>query len=156
MVRDGASTYVTKQELTGNQCIQPPILHQYSLSFSRRKSAYLAVSLLLVPSLSSFSVFSRCVLVVCLFESHSISILRTSLFLCLPCIQMIRLTGKRMKLWRWVGWWKSRDERWRASLWSWVSPNQISMRWWQLEECTSYSLNTGHMTLGLRYLLEQF
>lgn len=37
--------YVTGQELTGNQCIQPPILHQYSVSLSRHKPAHLAVFL---------------------------------------------------------------------------------------------------------------
>lgn len=78
--------YVTGQELTGNQCIQPPILHQYSVSLSRHKPAPLAVFSLSLLSLFFFffsSLFSsHCASAVCFFESHSISILRTSLFLC--------------------------------------------------------------------------
>lgn len=35
--------YVTGHELTGNQCIQPPILHQYSVSLSRHKPAHLSL-----------------------------------------------------------------------------------------------------------------
>lgn len=75
--------YLTGQELTGNQCIQPPILHQYSVSHSCHRPAHLAVFLPLLFHFSFFlSIFSGCVSAVCFFESHSISILRTSLFRC--------------------------------------------------------------------------
>lgn len=89
--------YVTGQELTGNQCIQPPILHQYSVSLSHHKAAHLALSLSLFP-LSTF-----CVSAVCFFESHSISILRTSLFLCFVFKWSGLHTGRSVQLWRRAG-----------------------------------------------------
>lgn len=45
---------------------------------------------------------------------------------------------------------------WRAGCGVSFPPDQILMKWWQLEERTTNSLNAGHMTYGLGYLLEHF
>ena len=109
-------------ELTGNRCIQPPIVHQYSVSLFRHKPTHLAVFLLVALSLLfSLSLFFRCVSAASFFESHSISILRTS-FVSLLCIQMIGLTGRRKRLRGRVGWFEVSDERWRAGFGNQVSP----------------------------------
>lgn len=55
--------YVTGQELTGNQCIQPPFQHQYSVSLSCHKAAHLAV----LPPPVSLS-FSLCLCNVLLWK----------------------------------------------------------------------------------------
>ena len=69
---------------------------------------------------------------------------------------MIRLAGRRTQLWGRVCWWEWRGERWRADFWSQVSPNQIVIRWRQLEECAANSPSTGHVTFGVAYLRERF
>lgn len=148
--------YVTGQELTGNQCIQPPILHQYNVSHSCHRPAHLAVFLPLLFHLSFFlSVFFwLCLCSVLLWKP--LHLYFKDVFVSLLCIQMIRLTGRRMQLRRRAGWREKREERWRAGFWSRVSPNRYGMRWWQLEECTADSPNAGHMTFGLACPPEQF
>lgn len=42
-------------------------------------------------------------------------------FVSLLCIQMIRLAGRRMQLWRREGWRERREKRWRVGFWSQVS-----------------------------------
>lgn len=142
MFRESASTNqpcVTGQELTGNQCIQPPILHQYSVSHSHQKPAPLIVS-----AFCSFALFfSSCISAMCLFESHLyfkeifVSLLSND--------QAHRQEDGALKRW------ERREERWRVSLWSPVSPNQIFMRRWQLEECAVNSPNVGHVAFGFGY-----
>lgn len=72
--------YVTGQELTGNQCIQPPILHQYSLTFW--------LIMLLLPSSSSSSLKLGFCSVLLWKLQH---LYFKDVFVSLLCIQMIRL-----------------------------------------------------------------
>lgn len=129
------------------------------LSYINAVSHFLAVSLLIslsfpvfysVPFLS-LSVSLLCLCSMLLWKPQHLYF--KDVFVSLLCIQMIRLAGRRMQLWRRVGWW---ERRWRVGLWSQVSSNQIVTRWWQLEEYTANSPNAGHMTLGLTLLPEQF
>lgn len=98
--------YVTGQELTGNQCIQPPILHQYTVSLSRHKPAHLAVFLSLLFSFSLPLFFWLCLCGVLLWKPQHLYF--KDIFVSLLCIQMIRLAGRRMQLWGRVCWWEWR------------------------------------------------
>lgn len=80
--------YITREELAGNQCVCPPILHQYSVSFAHHMPGVFAVFLYFLffpfsPPLI-LSLFSRslCSVVLWKHTADSISILRTPLFLC--------------------------------------------------------------------------
>lgn len=126
------------QEVTGNQCIQSPILHQYSVSPALRRPVYLAASLSCLfffsYSLCSVSLKAHC---------RQLYFKYNTLF---PCF-VFKWSDRKMQVWRQVGWWV----RWT----SWLLGvrfllNQIFRRWWQLEECSANSPNTGHVTLWAR------
>lgn len=93
--------HVTGQELTGNQCFQPPILYQYSVSLSHFKPAHLAISLALSVSCSvslSWFFFHLC----SLFLREPQHLYFKDVFVSLLCIPVIGLTGRRMQFWN--GW----------------------------------------------------
>lgn len=118
--------YITREELAGNQCVCPPILHQYSVSFAHHMPVVFAVflSFLFFPfpppshPLSIFSLSLQCGSLKAHCRQH---LYFKDTFVSLLCIQMIRLAGRRMQLWRREGWRERREKRWRVGFWSQVS-----------------------------------
>ncbi len=123
-------------------------------------SHFLAIRLLILPSLSlvlslffslSLSLRFLCLCSVLLWKPQHLYF--KDVFVSLLCIQMIRLTGRRIQLWRRAVLLREEEEEERGGEPAFgvrLPPNQIFMRWWQLEECTANSPNTGSRDLQAR------